>query len=142
MFRSVRGLSADVQLMTRALHELCQVVEEVKGTYDQAGPLIERLEQLERSRDQWEAGVEAMLVRAETEVKKARSAEERSKTVLKNAQALRGSEEGEEGITDELLELLARNAPASAAEPVPTVHPGVAHNRHHGILAQKFGQVD
>lgn len=89
-----------------------------------------RLEALERSRALWEAEMEGVLLEAENKFKASRSAEERSRGMLKRAQALTDSEEGDfEGIADlpeEYLEALrARDAAAGEAEGMHPLHAGL-----------------
>lgn len=139
MFRMVKTLLEALQGIGMSLQELNNRILTLTDVYDQGAPLIERLEILERSRSQWEAEQEAQFVRAETEFKKARNAEERSKTVLKNAQALSSSDEGEEGGLDEYLELLRSNGGGGEEEGLQTVPESVAPHRLQAALLVKFG---
>lgn len=145
MFKVIRGLLDALNGITLAIIGVGHRLEAITKAYDKAGPLVDRLEALERSREQWEAVTEAQLVRGETAFKTARAAEERAKTVLKNAEALRGSDEGEEGFgTGELgeyLELLRANAGAGEVEGVPPVPAGVAVSGNSAALNAKFGRA-
>lgn len=141
MFKVVRSLLEALRDISMALISVNHRLRELTEHYDQAGPLIDRLEVLERSRSEWEAVTEAQLVRGDTAFKTARAAEERAKTVLKNAEALSGSEDGEEGELTDFLEVLRANAEASASEGVPVVPAGVEISGRSAALNAKFGRT-
>jgi len=140
MFKTIRGLLEALQEISRQLRAGNGRLELLIRAYDEAGPLGDRLEALERSREGWEAATEAQLVRGETEFKKARAAEERAKTVLKNAEALTGSGDGEEEGLDNYLELLASHVGAGEVEGLPPVPAGLAVSNRSAALNAKFGR--
>jgi len=141
MFGFVRDLSGSISALQGSLVHVSEVLDRVLGAWDSQGPLQERLAELERNRDQWEAAMEALQMRADSTFKSARSAEERTKTLARNAEALAGGEEGEDGISDEFIELLRRNAEAGAGEEVHTLPAGVAVNSRTAALNAKWGRV-
>lgn len=131
-----------------ALNDLVRVVEEISvilgrvlHNLDEQGPLEGRVADLERSRSQWEAEVEAEWTRAESKFKAARSAEERTRSMETHAKALAGSEDGEDGITEEYRELVRLNAEAGADEALHLVPASVAITPKARALQAKFGRV-
>jgi len=84
--------------------------------------------------------MEGLQMKADSTFKSARSAEERTKTVMRNAEALVGGEEGEDQISDEWLDILRRNAEAGGSEEVRSVPESVAPRRNGAALQAKFGR--
>lgn len=77
MFKTLRAL-------TDALHRLISCLNALAATQREQGPAEDRLEDLERSRSQWEAEVEGMLLKAEGKLKAANNAENRERTMRKS----------------------------------------------------------
>lgn len=139
MFGTIRKLLEALQHISAALSEIDYRLRELTIQHDEGPPLLARVEELERTRELWEATAEATLTRGTTEFNKARAAEERSKTVLKNAEALAGSDDGEEGLPEWYENLLRGNVEAGPEEGVPPVSAHVApHTRNSAALAAKF----
>ena len=141
MFGNLRSLSAGVQDLAAALRHISEVLPEVLTALETAEPLETRLAELERARSQWEAQVEAELLRADSKFKQARNAEERTRTMAANAKALADSDEGEDAVRDEYLEFLRGNGEAAGDEEVPTLPAPVAYDPSARAIAAKFRGV-
>lgn len=141
MFKSIRDLSGSLRGLLLGLEHISEVLTRVLEHAEEQGPVEERVSELERDRNQWEARVEAELIRSGSQFKSARAAEERAKTVLRNAEALTSGDESEEGLPAEYLELLRRNAEAGEEEGVHQVPVVVAVNGREQALRAKFGSA-
>lgn len=76
IFRWFRGL-------VEAIHALTVVLTELAGLQRELGPAIGRVEALERSRHQFEAECEGMMLKADGKLKAASSAEQRERQLKK-----------------------------------------------------------
>lgn len=123
------------------LEHVSKVLTRVLEQVEKQGPVEERVSELERDRNQWEARVEAELLRSGSQFKSARAAEERAKTVLRNAEALTSGDDGEEGMPAEYLELLRRNAETGEEEGVHQVPAPMAVTPREQALRAKFGSA-
>jgi len=87
---------------------------------DEAGPAIDRLEELERSRTLWEAQIEALILKAESTYKSAANSESRARTMErrneKNADPFAEDSEEVEGAVPRGYE------PASEEEALQPLH--------------------
>jgi len=124
-----------------SLKHIASVLPEVLSALQITKPLEARLVELERGRSQWEAQIEAELIRSDSKFKQARNAEERTRTMEANARALSSSDEGEDAVRDEYLEFLRRNGEAVGADAVHPVLPPVAVDAKTRALQAKFGTV-
>ena len=109
MLKIVRRLSGSLAGLVSELEHISGLLFSVLQRLETFGPLEDRLAELERTRNQWEAKVEAELIRSDSRFKQARAAEERTRTMAANAEALSSSDEGEDSFRDEYLEFLRRN---------------------------------
>lgn len=139
MFRSLRSLSEALHSLSSSLQSISDLLPEVLQAVSTHEPLEERLAELERDRHQWEARVEAELVRADSKFKSARAAEERTRTMTAHERADEDGAESEEDLGARYLELLQRNAQAGADETVQSVPEGVAVDAKTRALQAKFG---
>lgn len=142
MFSFLRHVPAILQRMTQALERIAEVLPEVLEAWSTRGPLEERLAELERNRQHWEATIEAELLRADSKYKSSRAAEERSRTMAAHAETLSGGDEGEEGIPQQYLDILRRNGEPGQEGAVQTVPAGVALTPKARALQAKFGRVN
>ena len=142
MFRLIRDLSEAVQSLASSARHLTDLLPQMIQAYAVTEPLEERLAELERGRQLWEARVEAELLRADSKFKAARSSEERTRTMAAHAEALSSSDDGEEGIPPEYRELLRLNGEASEEVAVQPVSASVAPTPKARALQAKFGRVN
>ena len=141
MFRFFRQLPEGVYQLASGLRAIEVILREVLDNLRIYEPLEQRLADLERGRSQWEATVEAELLRSDSKYKASRAAEERTRTMAANAEALSSSDESEDGISEEYLELLRRNAEGVPDEAVHRLPVGVAVNPKTRAIQAKFGAV-
>jgi len=113
----------------------------VLDRWEEVSPLESRLSELERDRHQWEARIEAEMMRAESRFKQARSSEERTRTLATNAEALAGGAEGEDDVANEYLEFLRRNGEAGTAPELQSMPAPVAVDAKTRAIQAKFGAV-
>lgn len=145
MFKTFRQLSGALADMVSTMDRVEQTLQEIRSSYDVHGPLLERLETLERAREGWEAQMEAELLRVQSAFKAARNAEERTRTMAANAEALSSSDESEDdgGAASRAayLEFLRSNGEGGGPGEVPTVPAAVALSPKTRALQAKFGTV-
>ena len=141
MFKDLRSLSESAQAVASALFHISEVLPEVLSALQTVEPLEDRLAELERGRSQWEAEVEAELLRSDSKFKQARNAEERTRTMAANAKALADRDEGEDAVRDEYLEFLRSNGEAAGDQRLPTLPPPVALDPKARAIAAKFGTL-
>lgn len=131
------GLFKDFRRIADALDRLAAGMSAAQRERLEVGPVIERLQDLERSRGMWEADVEGLLAKAEGKLKAAANAEARERTMRKTYEAdidpfnIDGTEEQEE--------LLVGYAPPSQEEGVQPVRVDVAPDYKAVALSRKFG---
>ena len=131
-FRGFRRLFEAIEELGRAVERLAQIQEEL-------GPALERLNTLERTRHQFEAECEGMLLKADGKLKAASSAEQRERQLSKANQRLSvefdpASEEGTERAT-----VLPNDAPGGEAAGVPAVRVALAPNDKTHAVRAKWG---
>jgi len=73
------GVLSEISRLPAAIHRLTASVQALTELQRQDGPSVERLDELERSRSLWEAGMEALVMRADAKLKASRNAEERAR---------------------------------------------------------------
>ena len=95
MFQGVRKLSEALTELSRVGRGLCELLSALLELSKDEGNLQARVTELERSRERWEATVEADAIRSDSTFKAARGAEERTRTMRRHVEALSGSDEGE-----------------------------------------------
>ena len=101
MFKTVRRLSEALECLTSATEALRESVVVARDWSASQGNVEARIEELERQRALFEAEVHGELLKAQTEYRKASSAEGRAKTAREQAEGFGdGSEEG----SDEFME--------------------------------------
>jgi len=141
MFRFFRQLPEAVHSLASVLQRISEFLPQVLESLRVYEPLEDRLAELERGRHQWEATVEAELLRSDSKYKASRAAEERTRTMAANAEALAGSDEGEEGLDPQYLELLRQNAEGVPDEGLHQMPAYVAVDGKTRALQAKFGAV-
>ncbi len=144
MFRFFRQLPEALYQLTQALLRISEILPEILENVRVYEPLETRLAELERGRSQWEATVEAELLRSDSKYKASRAAEERTRTMAANAAALSSSDEGEESISEadqEYLELLRRNAEGVGDEGLHQLPAPMAVDAKTRALQAKFAAV-
>lgn len=154
MISYFRRVLSTLQALSRALDRGVTALERWVETRPMSHQLQERVESIERELQQWEAQVEAELLRAESKFKQARNAEERARGMKDRAEALSnadaGAEEGEgEGELDledlppayrqALLELDAEERPEEGVQPMYQGVEGRQAGREHAKNV-KFGR--
>jgi len=130
MFRPFRAL-------TEALHRLINCLNALAAIQREQGPAEDRLDDLERSRSQWEAEVEGMLMKAEGKLQAANNAENRTRTMKKSYESLLDpldldSEEEPEALP-------GGYAPPGQEEGLQPVRVDVAPTFRQIALSRKFG---
>ena len=141
MFKIVRGISGSLGGLVSELQHISGLLSRVLERLGTFGPLEDRLAELERTRNQWEAQVEAELIRSDSKFKQARAAEERTRTMVENAEALSSSDESEDSIRDGYLEFLRRNGEGVEALPMQAVPTVVAVDAKTRAIQAKFGHL-
>lgn len=141
MFAILRGVSGSLTGLVSELEHISGLLSKVLERLETFGPLEDRLTELERDRNQWEAKVEAEFIRSDSRFKQARAAEERTRTMVANAETLQSGDEGEDTFRDEYLEFLRRNGEGVEAGGLQTVPAAVAVDARTRALQAKFGGV-
>ncbi len=132
IFRGFSRFIEAIQALTDALRAIARQQEEL-------GPALERLNTLERTRHQFEAECEGMLLRADGKLKAASSAEQRERQLKKANErlSLEFDPAGEEGTERETV--LPNHAPGGEAPRVPPVHLALASNDKTHAVKTKWG---
>lgn len=139
MFAFIRDLARALQAVATQLRIISDLLPEILEARSIMEPLEERVSELERARHQWEAQVEAELLRSDSKFKAARAAEERQRKMTADAEALSSGDEGEDEVREQYLELLRANGGGSAPVAVQAVPESVAVNPKTRVLQAKFG---
>ena len=122
-----------------ALQALTDALQELNQTQQALGPALDRLEALERSRHQFEAECEGMLLKADGKLKAATSAEARERQ-LKRANDRLADPFGPDGVEkSEPAAVLPNHAQAGQAPGVPAVRLALATNNKAHAVRAKFG---
>ena len=134
VFRGFRRLVESIQALTDAVLVLNE-------TQRQLGPALERLNTLERTRFQFEAQCEGMLLKADGKLKAATSAEQRERQLKKANEKHRDpfGNEGEAEGEDPADVAIAPHAGASSPEGVPAVRLALASNNKAHAVKTKWG---
>ena len=123
-----------------ALQALAEALQELALAQRGLGPAVGRLEVLERTRHQFEAECEGMLLKADGKLKAAASAEARERQLKKANDRLAGpldldgAEEPEHGTY-----ILSDHAETGKAPRVPALHMALATNSKAHAVRAKFG---
>jgi len=122
-----------------AIRALTSALEEITHWQRELGPALDRLEALERSRHQFEAECEGMLLKADGKLKAAASAEARERQLKKSAERFADPfpEEGETGT--EPAPVQPDYVAAGEAPGVPPVRLALAPNSKTAAVRAKFG---
>ena len=125
--------------LVEAIHNLSDALNGLTRIQEELGPALDRLEALERSRNQFEAECEGMLLKADGKLKAASSAEQRERQLNKANQRLStefdpASEEGTEPTT-----VLRNDAAGGEAEGLPPVRLALATNDKAYAVRAKWG---
>lgn len=133
MIDAIKRLPEAIQEVGHYLRALVEVLTAIHDSLQVDGPTTDRLEDVERRMRLLEADMEATLQKAESRYKAARSAEERSRTMERHAEEIQEavgfSEEGEEEIPEEYLQLLReRDGAGSPEEGMQPLPPGMEHD--------------
>jgi len=132
IFQGFRRLVEAIQALASALESLARIQGEL-------GPALDRLESLERTRHQFEAECEGMLLKADGKLKAAASAEARERQLKKANDRLADPfrEDGEEGA--EPTPVQPGYVTTSEAEGLPPVRMALAPNNKAHVVRAKFG---
>ena len=122
MFKALRDVSEAIVGLSKVGHHLSGLVSVLVEHAQQEGTLRSRVEELERSRERWEAVVEADAIRSDSVYKSARGAEERTRTMRRHLESLSSGEDGEGAEAIKAVrELLETDGAPSAPVGVPDV---------------------
>ena len=130
VFQGFRRFLEAIMALTSSLEALVVIHRD--------GPAIDRLEILERSRHQFEAECEGMLLKAEGKLKAAGSAEQRERQ-LKKANDKLVDPLSPDGEAEHGTYVLSDDAPAGKAERVPAVRLALAPNDKAHAVRTKWG---
>jgi len=130
MFKPFRSL-------TEALHRLINCLNALAAIQREQGPAEDRLDDLERTRAQWEAEVEGMLMKAEGKLQAANNAENRTRTMKKSYENLLDPLDLDSEEEPEVLP--QRYAPIGEEEELQPVRLDVAPTFRQIALSRKFG---
>lgn len=132
IFRGFRDLVEAIQALGDTLNGLARLQEEL-------GPARDRLDALERSRHQFEAECEGMLLKADGKLKAANSAEQRERQLKKANErlSLEFDPAGEEGTDGETV--LPNDAARGEAPGLPPVRLALAPNNKTHAMRSKWG---
>lgn len=127
MFRAIRDLPRVLQGLIAILSDLIGALQGVSVQSEGSRAVQDRLEALERSRDQWEGKIEAELLKADARFAAARAAEERTRHMARRVKgedddAEEGAEAGDEAIAAYVRAMAERDGEGGNAEgvhPVP-----------------------
>ena len=133
VFRWFRGL-------VEALHALTDVLRILARNQEELGPALERLNTLERTRHQFEAECEGMLLKADGKLKAASSAEQRERQLKKANERLPDpfDPESVEGADPRAL-VPTDDAPPGEAQGVPPMRLALATNDKTHAVKAKWG---
>jgi len=134
IFQGFRHFLEAIKALTSTLEDLADMQREL-------GPALDRLEALERTRHQFEAECEGMLLKADGKLKAAANAEARERQLKKATERLADPfpEEGEAGTEPHGTYVLSDHAPAGEAAGVQPVHLALAPNSKAAAVRAKFG---
>ena len=122
-----------------AIIALTSSLEALATIHRELGPAIDRLEILERTRHQFEAECEGMLLKAEGKLKAASSAEQRERQLKKANERLADPFDPDSEAQPEDGAVLPINAPSGEAKRVPAVHLDLARNSKAHAQRAKWG---
>ena len=132
IFQGFRRFLEAIRALTSTLDRLVHVQENL-------GPALDRLESLERTRHQFEAQCEGMLLKADGKLKAAASAEARERQLKKaNDRFAEPFPEDGEGGTEPAL-VRPDYVAAGEAAGMPTVRVALAPNSKAHAVRHKFG---
>ena len=124
--------------LTEGIEELGRALERIARLQEELGPALDRIEVLERTRHQFEAECEGMLLKADNTLKAARNAESRERHLKKANERLADplAEAGEEEAERDVFPGYV--APGEGAA-VPPVRLALATNNKAHAVRAKFG---
>jgi len=132
IFQGFRRFLEAIKALTSALEELATIQRDL-------GPALDRLEVLERTRLQFEAQCEGMLLKADGKLKAAASAEARERQLKKaNDRVAEPFPEDGEGEPHGTF-VLSDHAPPGEAPGMPPVRVALAPNSKTAAVRAKFG---
>ena len=133
IFQGFRRLVDAIQALTDAVSSIARIQQEL-------GPALDRLENLEHSRHQFEAECEGMLLKADGKLKAASSAEQRERQLKKANERLADpfDPEGVEGADPRPFIPADDVAPGEAAR-VPPMRLALAPNNKSHAVKAKWG---
>jgi len=126
VLREISQSLESLQAISTALQNIATHQSAVLDRQEDAGAMSERLEGLELSQSRWEAEMEGHLQRADSALKAARNAEERTRTMKKSYEKHQLDPFNLDGEEAEATPVPAGYAPAGEAERVQPVHLDVA----------------
>lgn len=142
MFRAFRGFTDAVQSLVIVLQGLASLLSRHLKVQEASGTLRERVDDLERTRAQWEAQVEADMLKAESKYSSVRNAEERTRKMAKVYEAAGEGDEGGEdsGVAEALRQLILQgNVDTGEDQELPAVHPSLEFDGKSQALNAKWG---
>lgn len=128
IFRAFRRFLGALEAISEQLRAVVIALIEIGRLQSELGPARARLEALELSRVQFEAGMEGLVLKAEGKFKAANNAEARERQLKKSYERLADEIDlgGAEPKTPEGDPVLNNDAQAGEAERLHTLHLGVA----------------
>lgn len=130
MIRFFRVFPETLQGLIEAITAVGTLLAGVLEALHQHGSVANRVAALEQAQSVWQAEVEARLIKADSVLKAARAAEERTRVLANKARDAEGAEgggdEGEEAVRRFLEAVQAGHAAGSEAEGVQPLRSGVA----------------
>lgn len=139
IFQGFRRFLEAITALTSALGALAEIQRELGPAQWFGKTALDRLEVLERTRHQFEAECEGMLLKADGKLKAAASAEARERQLKKSTERLADPfpEEGEGG--PDQAPVLPNHAAAGEAPGLPPLRLALATNSKAHAVRAKFG---
>jgi len=127
--------------LLEAVERLSAALRELAASQRDLGPALDRLEALEVSHGQWEAQVEATLMKAEGKLQAANNAEARTRTMKKSYERFIDplDPDSQEEVPQDRDQLPLGDAYPGLPEEVQPLHMGVASDDKAPALSAKFG---
>lgn len=134
------GIFGTFRRLLEAVLALVSVLERLFEAQEQNGPAVDRLEELERSRHQFEAQCQGLLLKAEGKLKAANNAEARERQLKKFNESNTDpfGENGDEGQGEGAVVVPPLNAQAGEEERMRALRLDVAPSPKAAAIAAKW----